>query len=150
MANNLIFSQIDQRLPYSKKDKSWRKDVVDSLCAEGNRKTVDNAKLQENYDLYNSQLTPDMFRDICDTLSLDDTSGKKYIEKFNILHSVINAFVGEEIQRPFGLSVINNNKGVVNEVLRERDFKFRKYVESSRNMIIERIKSMAALDKKYK
>ena len=146
---NKSFSQINQRLPYSKKNKEWRISVVDSLCAEANRQTAENIVLQENYDLYNSQLNPNMFRELCDTLGLNENTGKKYVEKFNILHNIINAFVGEELDRPFSLTVINNNSDVVNQVIREKELKFRKYLQAVKEYTIEKVKKVDELNAKY-
>lgn len=148
LKNSLIFSQIDQRLPYKKKDKEWRKRVIDALCAEGNRVTSYNARLQDNYDLYNSQLNQAEFKELCDTLSLDTENGKKYVERFNVVFNIINAQLGEEIHRPFSFSVLNNNKDAVNDVIIERDMRMRRYIEAFRNKSIEKAFMLTKLEDK--
>lgn len=147
---DLVFSQINQRLPYKKKNKEWRKSVIDALCSEANRVTSFNYKLQENYDLYNSQLNQEDFRELCDALALDEDSGRKYVEKFNVIHNIVNAFLGEEINRPFGFSVVNNNKEAVNEIIREKEFRFRKYLEKAHEKAVEKAIKFNQLDAQYK
>jgi hypothetical protein len=143
------FSEINQRLKHTAKDKTWRMSVVDALCAEGDRQLSNKAKLQENYDLYNSQVSPDLFNEVCGTLGFDQSVGVKFIEKFNILPGLISAFLEEELFRPFSLNVINNNSNVVNEIVAERDYKLRKYLNATKNKTLERISKTEALAVKY-
>lgn len=140
---------VKQRLPFSKKNKEWRKNNVDMLCREADRFFKDGGAIQKNYDLKNSQLDQEEYRDLCDTLNVDSFEGKIILNKLNLTPNIIETLKGEEINRSFKFHVSNNSQETVNEVLRERDLAFKDYLDSLEKKSIERATMMNDLNAKF-
>ena len=127
----------EQRLPYSKKDKQWRVNEVDYLCSRADEFSYDWIRIWQNYRLLNNQLDQEEYRQYCDTLGLDKSDGKKFVEPFNKSHNIINVLRGEEGQRPWNFSVINLNPNTTNNIIRKKDRAVRDYVDQLLQLEVE-------------
>ena len=94
----IIFEQ--QRIPYSKKDKQWRKNNVDAMCSQVDEFGDDWYRMWQNYRLNNNQIDQSEFREYCDTLGLKRGEGSKFVEPFNKSHIIVNVLEGEEAAMP--------------------------------------------------
>lgn len=107
MRSEYIFPK--QKLPRSKKTKSWAKSVINDIIALSNtyhnglsRKKV---KMKVNYDLYNGIINESDFSYVTNPYGLD----KEYPARFahyDIISPKINLLLGEEINRPFNFRVV--------------------------------------------
>jgi hypothetical protein len=119
----------EQRLSYKQKTKQWRVNQVDYLCSRADEFSYEWIRMWQNYRLLNNQLNQEEYREYCDTLGLNRSDGKKFVEPFNKTHNIINVLRGEESQRPWNFSVLNLNPGVSNDIVRSKERFFQEYLD---------------------
>ena len=114
---NLRIQQPRQRLPYSKKDKEWRKDNLDfsdkhSFYHDDRiRRTFKNKVI--NYNLYNGILDMQDLTEVVNPHHLEASYVPKQIPHIPIIVPKIDLLVGEEIKRRFDWSVIVTNPDAI-------------------------------------
>jgi hypothetical protein len=114
-----------QKLKSSEKDEKWAKDSIDYVISEGNRNmTYDVARMLSNYRLINSQMEEEEFRSICQTLGVNEKTGKKYIHMYNKTPNMLYALKGEELDRPFSWNVSSIIDNVTNQYTRRDEIDF--------------------------
>jgi hypothetical protein len=129
----------EQRIPFNRKDKEWRKKCADFLCNKADEFQYDKIKMIENYRIKNSLFSQEEFAEICNTLGVNDEVGKKYVEIFNTASNIIDAMKTEETNRPLNYNIQNESSHTINEVLRQREIAFKQYLESFRQRTIEKV-----------
>ena len=114
---NLRIQQPRQRLPYSKKDKEWRKDNLDfsdkhSFYHDDRiRRTFKNKVI--NYNLYNGILDMQDLTEVVNPHHLEASYVPQHIPHIPIIVPKIDLLVGEEIKRRFDWSVIVTNPDAI-------------------------------------
>lgn len=109
-----------QQLPFSKKNKTWRKqhlDWADSKSVFNNnlvRKTIQHKKI--NYDLMNGILHMEDIHSILDPENLHLSSNFDKIRHYPIMNSKINVLRGEELKRVFDYRVIVSNPNAITKM----------------------------------
>lgn len=136
----IIFEQ--QRVPYSKKDKQWRKNNVDGICSHVDEFGDDWYRMWQNYRLNNNQIDQEEFRDYCDTLGLKRGEGKKFVEPFNKSHIIVNVLEGEEAAMPWNFDVINVSPKATNEILRQKQREITQYIDKTLAIEVERVQAV--------
>lgn len=109
----------NQRLPYSKKNKEWRKKTMDYFCNVADDFYLDWYRIEENYALKNNQLNQEEYRKICRGLG-GEKEGRMFVDAYNKTHTIIEAMKGEEWNRPFSFDVINNSPRISNRIQRDQ------------------------------
>jgi hypothetical protein len=127
-----------QRLPTSKKNKTWRQNQVDAIASRVDEFGNDWYRIWQNYRLKNNQIEQEEYREYCDTLGLEGGEGKKFVEPFNKVHTIIEVLKGEESKLPWSFGVINISPKATNEILRMKEREFRQYMDETLAMEIER------------
>jgi hypothetical protein len=131
-----------QRLPTSKKNKAWRQNQVDAISSRVDEFGNDWYRIWQNYRLKNNQIEQEEYREYCDTLGLEKGEGKKFVEPFNKVHTIIEVLKGEESKLPWSFGVINVSPKATNEILRMKEREFRQYMDETLAMEIERQNSI--------
>ena len=114
---NLRIQQPRQRLPYSKKDKEWRKSNLDfsdkhSFYHDDRiRRTFKNKVI--NYNLYNGILDMQDLTEVVNPHHLEASYVPQQIPHIPIIVPKIDLLVGEEIKRRFDWSVIVTNPDAI-------------------------------------
>ena len=121
---------LSDRIPYKEKDKDWRIGKVDYLCDQVNTNTnsKDWNRMKRNYLLNNNIVDQADFKEFCDLLGLTEAEGKDYVEVFNLTPNKINVLQGEEARRPWNYNVTTINPEATNEILRDKQREFTKYL----------------------
>lgn len=114
---NLKMQQPRQRLPYSKKNKEWRKDNIDFSDKysfyhdDGVRRSFKNKVI--NYNLYNGILDMQDLTEVVNPHHLEASYVPQQIPHIPIIVPKIDLLVGEEIKRRFDWSVIVTNPDAI-------------------------------------
>ncbi len=114
---NLRMQQPRQRLPYSKKNKEWRKDCIDfsdkySFYHDDSvRRSFKNKVI--NYNLYNGILDMQDLTEVVNPHHLEASYVPQQIPHIPIIVPKIDLLVGEEIKRRFDWSVIVTNADAI-------------------------------------
>jgi hypothetical protein len=114
---NLRMQQPRQRLPYSKKNKEWRKDNIDfsdkySFYHDDSvRRSFKNKVI--NYNLYNGILDMQDLTEVINPHHLEASYIPQQIPHIPIIVPKIDLLVGEEIKRRFDWSVIVTNPDAI-------------------------------------
>lgn len=108
----------NQRLPTSQKNDEWRKKTMNYFCNIADDFYTDWYRMNENYALKNNQLNQEDYAQVCKNLG--DTGSSIFINAYNKTHNIIEAMRGEEWNRPFSFSVINESPRVANRIDREK------------------------------
>jgi hypothetical protein len=114
---NLRMQQPRQRLPYSKKNKEWRKDNLDfsdkySFYHDDSvRRSFKNKVI--NYNLYNGILDMQDLTEVINPHHLEASYVPQQIPHIPIIVPKIDLLVGEEIKRRFDWSVIVTNPDAI-------------------------------------
>lgn len=117
---NSIINLPPQQLPFSKKNKAWRKKHLD--WAEGKtffnhslvRKTVLHKKI--NYDLLNGKLHMEDLHLVLNPNNLDAGFIPEQIQHYPIMNSKLNVLRGEEFDRVFDYRVVVTNPNAISEI----------------------------------
>lgn len=109
-----------QNIPYSKKNKKWRKQCVDwakgrtFFTSEIVRNTIIHKKI--NYDLLLGKLSMKDLESIINPDNVDAGYIPSKIQHYPIMNSKLNVLRGEEYKRPFDFKVIITNPNAVSEI----------------------------------
>ena len=109
-----------QQLPFNRKNKSWRKKVVDWADARTftNHNTVRKAVIHKkiNYDLLNGKLHMDDLSSVLNPDSLDAGFIPDSIQHYPIMNSKLSVLRGEESKRVFDFKVVITNPNSLSEI----------------------------------
>ena len=125
MAFNAIGGFPAQQLPFSKKTKAWRKQVVDFgdnhslLHYHLTRKSVFAMKI--NYDLLNGQLHMDDVAVLLNPYHLDASFIPDAIQHYPTINRKLEVLHGEEKRRLFDFRVVITNPNAISEIEEERN-----------------------------
>ena len=109
-----------QQLPFTKKNKAWRKKIVDWADSKTFfnyslvRKSVIHKKI--NYDLLNGHLHMDDLRIIFNPQDIEASYIPEKIQHYSIINSKLNVLKGEESKRVFDFKVIVTNPNSISEI----------------------------------
>lgn len=117
---NSIINLPPQQLPFSKKNKAWRKKHLD--WAEGKtffnhslvRKSILHKKI--NYDLLNGRLHMEDLHLVLNPNNLDAGFIPDQIQHYPIMNSKLNVLRGEESKRVFDFRVVVTNPNAISEI----------------------------------
>ena len=117
---NSIINLPPQQLPFSKKNKAWRKKHLD--WAEGRtffnhslvRKSILHKKI--NYDLLNGRLHMEDLQLVLNPNNLDAGFIPDQIQHYPIMNSKLNVLRGEESKRVFDFRVVVTNPNAISEI----------------------------------
>jgi hypothetical protein len=110
---------LNQRISAKKKNKEWRKKMVDHYVELSYTWYDDWNRIQENYALKNNQLDRHEIANICKGLGSEEHTDV-FINAYNKTHNVIDALQGEEWNRPFSYGIVNNSKRVIDRIDRDK------------------------------
>ena len=110
---------LNQRISSKKKDKAWRKKMVDHYVELSYTWYDDWDRIQENYALKNNQLDRKEIASICKGLGSEEHANV-FINAYNKTHTIIDALQGEEWNRPFSFSIVNNSKRAIDKIDRDK------------------------------
>ena len=109
-----------QRLPRSKKTKSWGKAVIDDLEKLSYTDTYNGRstryKKQINYDLFNGILDPDDFEHVVNPYGFKEGEFPATLQHYDIISPKINLLLGEEVRRPFNFRSVSVNEDAISEM----------------------------------
>lgn len=128
----------EQRLPTSKKTRQWRINNVDAIASRTNEFGGDWNRIRQNFMLKNSQLDQEEFREYCDTLGLNKGEGKKFVEPFNMSHTIVEVIKGDEAKMPWTFGVTNLSPKATNELIRMKERDYINYFDEKIAMEIEK------------
>jgi len=109
-----------QQLPFSKKNKAWRKRVVDFADDKSflhhhlTRKSVFNMKI--NYDLLNGKLHIEDLKVLLNPYNLDASYIPDGIQHYPLMNSKLQVLRGEESKRVFDFRVVVTNRNAITEI----------------------------------
>ena len=123
---------LSDRIKYTLKNKVWRTGKVDYLCDQVNTVSgsTDWNRMKRNYLLNNNIVDQAEFKQFCDPLNLSTNEGNDFVEVFNLTPNKINVLRGEELKRPWNYSVTTINPEATNEILRDKQRDFTKYLRN--------------------
>jgi hypothetical protein len=140
MINNFYTALPAQKLPESKKGKSWREQCVDSIVSFGQSRSNGRTTTQRkktNYDLVNSIFDFKDLQYILDPYgegSEINGSGTAKMRCMNIIAAKLNLLKGEETARPFDFTVVAKN----GEAVDAKEQKKKDILMQVANSIVER------------
>jgi hypothetical protein len=114
-----------QKLPESKKDKKWRKSVIDwsdmsSMMYTNNvRQSLRHKKI--GYDLYDGIIHLSDMKEVLNPYGIDSEGFiPENIQYYSIVNSPINVVIGEEAKRRFEFKAIVSNYNAISEKEKEK------------------------------
>lgn len=143
--NGIIFPV--QKLETNKKTKEWSVKCIDYVINTSmNQLREDLVRMLNSYKLVNSMLDEDDYKSICKNLGISTKHGKKFVQAYNKTHNILSTLKGEELQRPFSYSVINQSPNAMNEMMREQELDYRAYLSAVYKSELEKIKEQISLE----
>jgi len=125
MAYNAIGGFPPQQLPFSRKNKSWRKRCVDFgdnyslIHYHLTRKSVYSMKV--NYDLINGKIHMSDMKLLVNPYGIDASFIPDNIQHYPIINSKLEILRGEESKRLFDFSVVVTNPNAISEIEEEKN-----------------------------
>ena len=125
MAYNAIGGFPPQQLPFSRKNKVWRKKCVDFgddhslLHYHLTRKSVFAMKI--NYDLLNGKLHMDDLKMLLNPFDLDASFIPDAIQHYSVMNSKLEVLRGEESKRLFDFRAVVTNPNAISEMEEEKN-----------------------------
>ena len=123
-----------QKLPYTKKNKEWRRSVVDWASARTywNYAPVrkDAVHMKINYDLLNGKIH---MRDVACYLNPDEAAAvfpPDKIQHYPIINAYLNCLRGEASARVFDWRAVVTNPNAISEIEENKKSEFRKAIQS--------------------
>lgn len=116
-----------QKLPFSKKNKEWKRDNMDYYerlsygSGSSNRNSNYNKKI--NYDLYNGKFNTKDLEYVCNPLGLEDNEMPATLQHMDIVSPPFNLLISEESSRPDNCIVISESTNDINrkqQVLKDK------------------------------
>lgn len=107
-----------QKLPFKKKDETWKQQTIDYLerlsytSATGNR--TSNFNKLVNYDLYNGRFNKADLEYVCNPLGLNEGEFPATLQHYDVISPAINLLIGEESQRSDNSLVISESPNDIN------------------------------------
>lgn len=107
-----------QKLPFSKKDKEWKRDNMDYYeklsygSGASNRTSNYNKKI--NYDLYNGKYNKADLEYVCNPLGLEGNEMPATLQHMDIVSPPFNLLISEESTRPDNCMVISESTNDIN------------------------------------
>ena len=109
-----------QRLPRSKKTKSWGKAVIDDLEKLSQTDSYNGRstqyKKQINYDLFNGKFDPTDFEYVVNPYGFKENEFPASLQHYDIISPKINLLLGEEVRRPFNFRAVSVNQDAITEM----------------------------------
>lgn len=120
-----------QKIPRSKKNKSWRIQNVDNIIKLAGATTSVNyfTKDKVNYDLYNNIINREDFTYVTNPYGIEDQFPAR-LNNYNIITPKLKLLEGEEIKRPFNFRVAAVNSEAVSQIQEKRKQLLIQYLES--------------------
>jgi len=119
-----------QKLPRSKKGKSWGIANVDNIIKlSGGASPSSKTKDKINYDLYNNIIDPLDFTYVTNPYGADQEFPAR-LSNYNIITPKLKLLEGEEIKRPFNFRVAAVNSDAVSQIEQKRKDLLLQYLES--------------------
>lgn len=120
-----------QKIPRSKKNKSWRIQNVDNIIKLAGASTSINyfTKDKVNYDLYNNIINREDFTYVTNPYGIEDQFPAR-LNNYNIITPKLKLLEGEEIKRPFNFRVAAVNSEAVSQIQEKRKQLLIQYLES--------------------
>lgn len=113
-----------QQLPFSKKNKAWRKKVLDWASGRSffNYSLVRNSVIHKkiNYDLLNGVLHMNDLMSVINPDNIDAGFIPDKIQHYPIMNSKLNVLKGEESKRVFDYRVVITNPNAISEIERNK------------------------------
>lgn len=135
-----------QQLPYTRKNKAWRKRCVDWA---DNKTFVDYTAIRTsilhkkiNYDLINGILHMDDLMKIVNPSNIKAGYIPNNIQHFPIMNSKLNVLRGEESKRLFDFKVIVTNPNMVSEIEKEK-------TESIKAQVMQAMQQQSQSDEEF-
>jgi hypothetical protein len=136
---------LNQRLSANKKDEKWGKKMIDNYIEQSYAWSDEWERIEDNYQLKNNQLPREEIAQICKGLGSDD-SMEVFINAYNKTHNIIDAHKGEEWNRPFSFSIVNNSKRAVDRIDRDKRRELDSLAESIFKAEFERQKGLFEIE----
>lgn len=127
-----------QRLPKSKKTKSWGISVIDDLeklsYTDSYNGRSTKYRKQVNFDLYNGRINKEDFEYVINPYNFKKDEFPANLQHYDICSPKINLLLGEEIRRPFNFRAVATNPEAISEVEeQQKQFilgAYREYIEA--------------------
>lgn len=110
---------LNQRISSKKKNKDWKEKMVDYHIEQSYSWSDEWERIEENYALKNNQLNRTEIAQICKGLGTEEHADV-FINAYNKTHNIIDAHKGEEWNRPFSFSIVNNSKKAIDKIERDK------------------------------
>jgi hypothetical protein len=120
---------LNQRLSSKSKDAKWGKKMMDHYIEQSFAWSDEWERIEDNYALKNNQLPREEIARICQGLGSDGNM-EVFINAYNKTHNIIDAHKGEEWNRPFSFSIVNNSKKAVDRIDRDKRRELDKLADS--------------------
>ena len=140
----------NQRLKTAQKDKDWRINCVNAFIGYSQQFTTEYTRMSENYEMRNSQLPNDFFRSLCKELDVTEEVGQRYLSAYNISAIVIDTLLGEELNRPWNFTIVNDNIDEINQLTKEKEIQYKDYLTEMLKIQIEKHKRQFDLNTQLK
>ena len=126
----MINSFPPQRIKYSAKDKTWRENSLDYMCAQADIQYTQNyQRMYDNYAFHNNKIDQTDLQKYCDPMNLDVGTGRDFIQCFNKTPNKIQILKGEELKRPWAYHIIDFSENATNEITREKNRSLREWFD---------------------
>ncbi len=140
---------LNQRLKSSEKDSKWRKSMIDYFCNFTLNFSMDWKRMKENYDLKNNHLNREEYTQICKGFGSEE-SATFLINAYNKTHNIIESLKGEELNRPFSFSIVNESPDLANRIDREKRMFIEEFVATIFEIEIQKQNELIELELKNK
>jgi len=114
-----------QQLPFSKKNKKWRKQVIDFadsysfLHYHVTRKSVEDMKI--NYDLLNGKIYMEDMKLVVNPYGIDASFIPDQIQHYSMINAKLKVLEGEESHRLFDYRLVVTNPNAISEIEEEKN-----------------------------
>lgn len=138
---------LNQRISSKKKGKEWRKKMVDYHVELSYSWSDEWRRMEDNYALKNNQLDRREIASICKGLGTEEHSDV-FINAYNKTHNIIDAHRGEEWNRPFAFSIVNNSKKAIDKLDRDKRREIEGVANDMFKVELERQQELYAIEEK--
>ena len=138
---------LNQRISSKKKNKEWKQKMVDYHIEQSYAWSDEWERIEENYALKNNQLNREEIARICKGLGSEEHADV-FINAYNKTHNIIDAHKGEEWNRPFSFSIVNNSKKAIDRIERDKRREIEEVAMSIFQTELDRQKELYAIEEK--
>ena len=106
----------EQRVPQSKKNKTWKEDTVKAIIDRTDFRmgtTRDRYSLLKMYEYYNGEIDPADYRYVTEPYGKERGNYPARIRNYQIIKPVVDLLLGEKSKRPFNYTVVVTNPDVI-------------------------------------